>query len=119
MRKSNILPQIGLAVVTMLLLFRGVNRSEEPLRGAPRVRSRAGLFLVLGAQIGAFALLAVSTASIFEKHLAGVAHPLLALAVWAALALSTALLGVLLFLPPRALLEAVSDRAGMLLGGAF
>lgn len=116
MKQAKYLPQIGLAVLTVLLLFRKDVALEGPRRAAPRPRSRGALIALAAAQFAAFLLLEFSTARVFEEHLAGVEHPLLALGVWAALALATTLLGVLLFVPATELLARAAQRAGTLLG---
>jgi len=116
MKLAGVLPQIGLAVLTILLLFRRMDATQEPPQASYAPRSRASLIGLILAQIGAFVLLEFSTEGIFEEHLAGVEHPLLALALWAALALVTALLGVLFFLPLPELRKGLSRRAGVLVG---
>jgi len=116
MKLAGVLPQIGLAVLTILLLFRRKDAAKEPAQVPYPSRSRRSLIALVLAQIGAFVLLDRSTAGIFEEHLAGVDRPLLAIAIWAVLALVTTSLGVLLFLPAAALRHGLSTRAGVLVG---
>ncbi len=116
MKQAKYLPQIGLAVLTVLLLFRSVDTVEESPRAAWKPRPRRVLAALVLAQFAAFVLLELSTSGIFEEHLEGVQQPLLALALWAFLGLATTLLGVLLFVPWSELLRHLSKRAGMLLG---
>jgi hypothetical protein len=87
-RLAPCLPQIGLAVLTSFLLFRREESSDKPRRIVHGPRSRTGLIAVALGQLGAFAMLVDSTAGIFEKHLAGVEYPLLAIAIWWGLALA-------------------------------
>jgi exosortase E/protease (VPEID-CTERM system) len=112
------LPQIGLLLVTALLLFR---RTEtiDGIHERPWQRSRSRWTALVAAQLLAFALLYRSSAGIFDERLAGVRFPLIALGAWVALVAATAGLGVLFFQPLPALLGGLSRRAGFLLGASF
>lgn len=114
MLKAKALPQIGLAVITVLLLFRSFDKRERPPALPIAQRSFARLGALLAAQVGVFLLFVHLTAGIFEENLVGVSHPLLALACWALVALATVFLGVLFFLPQRAVMELLSRRGGVL-----
>lgn len=115
MKQAKYLPQVGLALLTALLLFRQGAAVVEPPRATPQPRPLGRWIALLLAQLAAFVLLERSTASILERHLQGVAHPLLALTGWALTGLATALLGALLFLPLPLLARQISRRAGTLL----
>lgn len=119
MSKVNALPQIGLAVVTALLLF-GTRRpagGRSPTRVERRSPAEVGSVLV--AQLASFALLHRSTADIFERHLSDSASPALSIATWMALGLATVCFGALLFLPLRSLTLWLHERAGTMLGAGL
>ncbi|MBK7644920.1 MAG: exosortase E/protease, VPEID-CTERM system [Planctomycetes bacterium] len=121
MHRAKFLPQIGLAVVTMLLLFRGIDRAPAKPRAdvAPGGRTAASRLAMLAAQLAAFALLAWTTAIVFEGHLEQARHPFAWIAAWLCAAALASLLGVLLFLPLSELLCALARRRNVIVGGAF
>jgi exosortase E/protease (VPEID-CTERM system) len=117
MKQAKYLPQIGLAVVTMLLLFRRAGSSGAAAERGPRTRARFAVLLLV--QLVAFGFFERFSSRILEQHLAGVERPLLSIAAWAILGVSTALLGVLLFHPLDRLLAGLRQRAGMLIAGSL
>jgi CAAX prenyl protease-like protein len=119
MFRAKSLPQIALALVTALLLFQRPQRAQPPSRPPPQPRTPAQLALLVALQLACFGLLFRSSQGIFEQHLAGVEHPLLALGAWALFAAATALAGILLFVPAATLARSVAARAPFLLGAGL
>lgn len=117
MRKAKALPQIALAVVSVLLLFRKPAQREDSGPAPSEPPAGAGLALLVAAQCAGFLLLVHLTSGIFEHHLEGVEQPLLAIALWLLVACATSALGVLLFVRPRVLFEFLARRGAVLLGG--
>ena len=115
MKQAKYVPQVGLAVLTALLLFRQGAPQEAPAGAGTSRRSPGRTLALVLAQIAAFVLLQRVTAEILEGHLQGVEHPLLALVGWAFIGVCAALLGVLLFLPWQRLVQYLAQHARTLL----